>query len=449
MKRISIRVLSLSWVLLFAAFQANAQKVWTLEECIEHALSHNIQVKQQQLQVATGEATLKQDKLNLLPSLNGFASHGYNWGKTIDLYTNEFATKRTQSNDFSLGSSLTLFDGFQKLNKMRQSQLDLEATHYDVDKFMDDISLSIATAYLQILFYKENLHIADNQLEATNLQVGRLTKLVKAGATAEGDLYNLKAQQAAEQTAVTDAHNNLSIAYLTLSQMLDLPSAEGFEIESPDLEMGSQTVLTANPQQVYEYALEHQPDIKSSEIKLRSAEYILKQAQGGVYPTLTLQSSIGTGYSEIASQAQHTTFTEQLGDNVNKSLSLRMTVPIFNGYATSTATAKSKINLENSRYNLETTRLNLRKTIQQAHADATAAFEKFNSSKVSVDASKESFRYAEQRFLNGMMNAVDYNNAKTTLEKSESEMLQAKYNFIFKSTVLDFFMGKPINLTRK
>jgi len=469
-------------IILFTGASLQAQEVWTLEKCVDYALTNNIQVKQQQLQVQNTKATVTQDKLTMLPSLNGFAMHGYNWGQTVDRYTNQFATQRVRTNNFYLSSSVTLFDGFQKINRLRQSQTDLEAANYDTDKFMDDISLSIATAYLQILFYKELYKTAENQLEATNKQVERVTKLVNAGATAQGDLFTLKAQQAAENSQLVDAQNNLSIAYLTLTQMLDLPSTDGFEIEFPNLEPGAQTALIAKPEQVYEYALENQPNIKSSELRLKSSEFGLDQARGSMLPSLTVQGSIGTGYSGAAlvldslkqgsevpigyyysspgvANPVYTMqfdpvykdklFADQISDNINQSLSFNLSIPIFNGYASRTAISKAKINVENSKYNLELSKLNLRKTIQQAYADAQAAYNKYESSVSGVEAAKESYRYAEQRFVLGMMNSVDYNNAKTSLEKSESELLQAKFNFIFKTTVLDFYMGKPISLNRK
>lgn len=433
-----------------------AQEVWTLEKCVEYALTNNIQVKQQLLQVKNEQALLQQDKLSLLPSLNGGASHGYNFGQTIDRYTNEFATDRVQSDNFYLGSTVTLFQGFQKINQIKQRKVDLEATNFDTDKFMDDISLNIATGYLQILFYIELAKTAENQLKATELQSQRLKKLVEAGAMAEGDYYTLEAQRAAENTQFVNARNNLDIAYLTLAQMLDLPTTDGFVIESPDLDMQQQPALTVLPEQIYGFALETQPSIKSAESRLKSSEIGLTMAQGGYSPTLTLQGSLGTGYSGNNKILDTTTFTysvkpfaDQFKDNFNRSIALNLNVPIFNGWSTKTNISRAKINVENTRYNLELSKLQLRKTIEQAYADAKAAFNNYEASTTGVDAAKESFRYAEQKFSVGSINSVDYNNSKKDLEKAESDQLRAKYEYIFKSTVLDFYMGKPLSLKRK
>jgi outer membrane protein len=465
-----------------------AQDVWTLEKCVEYALTNNLQVKQQINVVKSGQAQLLQDKLSLLPSLNGGASHGYNFGQTVDRYTNQFATSRVQTDNFYLGSSVTLFEGFQKINQVKQRKVDLQSIQFDTDKFMDDISLAIATGYLQILYYKELLKIAENQLSATELQADRLKKMADAGAIAQGEYFTIEAQRAAENSQVVTAHNNLDIAYLTLVQMLDLPSAEGFEIESPDLELGTQPALALAPDQIFGFALETQPSIKSAELKVKSAEIGLSMAQGGQSPSLSLQGSLGSGYSgasEVLENYVITTpdvtqtppaafipgpdgtpeqfvwnygytatyatksFDKQIKDNFNKSFAFNLNVPIFNGWATRTNISRAKINVENQKLNLDLSKLELRKTIQQAYADAKAALDSYQSSIIAVNAAQESFRYAEEKFNVGTMNSVDYNNSKKDFEKTESERLQAKYQFIFKSTVLDFYMGKPLTLKRK
>lgn len=433
-----------------------AQEVWTLEKCVEYALTNNIQVKQQLLAVKSQQALLQQDKLSMLPNLNAGASHGYNFGQTIDRYTNEFATDKVQSDNFYLGSSVTLFEGFQKLNQVRQREADLITSQYDKDKFMDDISLQIATGYLQILYYNELVKTTENQLRSTELQSERLKKLVDAGALAQGDFYTLEAQRALENSQVVSARNNVDLAKLTLVQMLDLPTTEGFEIESPDLELGLQPSITVTPEQIYSFALETQPSIKSAESKVRSSELGLSMAQGTQSPSLQLQGSLATGFSGANKLFDTTAFTydvkpfkDQFNDNFNKSISLNLNVPIFNGWSTRTNISRAKINVENTKYNLELSKLDLRKTIQQAYADANAALNNYQASITGVNAARESYRYAEQKFNVGSINSVDYNNSKKDLEKAESDQIRAKYEFIFKSTVLDFYMGKPLSLKRK
>ncbi len=457
------------------------QTQWTLEKCIEYALDHNLEIKQYILQNQNNQELLQQSKLNLLPNLNGGANHGYNWGQTVDRYTNAFATTRVQTNNFYVGTQLTLWDGLQKINQIRQNKAELDAGKYDLDKLMDDISLSVATAYLQMLFYNEAVKTAEAQVDITQQQVDRLRKMVTAGATAVGDLYNIEAQLATERVALIDAQNNMEISKLTLVQLLDLPSVDGFQIEIPNLEL-NQASVSESSDQVYNFAVSTQPIIKSSELKVKSSEYALAMARGGQSPSLTFGASIGTGYSGAAQMVQSINqmetpigytkdasgnpqdivyyqaevpsyipkpFKDQISDNVNKSATFTLNIPIFNGWATRTQINRAKIGVESAKLTLDQNKLQLRKIIQQAHADAVAALNKYQAAQVGVDASKESFHYSEQKFNVGLMNSVDYNNSKKDYEKALSDLLRAKYDFIFKTTVLDFYMGKPITLKRQ
>jgi outer membrane protein len=471
-------------LLLLLSFSGFTQQIWTLEKCIDYALTNNIQVKQQQLLVDGTKTEVLQSKLSLLPSLNAYASHGYNFGKTVDRYTNQFATKSVQSDNFYLSSQLTLFSGFQKINNMKKSKVDQESVKYDFNEYMDNISVNIATAYVQILYFKELAKTAEAQVNTTDLQVDRLKKLVAAGSIAQGDLYNLQAQRAAEQVQLIDARNNLEIAYLTLAQMLDLPSADGFEIEVPNLEIGLNPVITLNTDQVYEFALGARPNIKSAQLKVTSSELNLASAKGAMYPSISMGASIGTGYSGAAQlvdsvifrgisptalgvskdvngvnngliyayaydyRYKNKTFGSQFSDNINRSLNFNLSLPLFNGYSTHSNISRAKISLDNAKLSLENNKLQLRKTIQQAYADARGALNKYQAALLSVDATRESFRYSEEKFNVNMINSVQYNEAKKVFEKAQSDLLNAKFEFIFKTTVLDFYMGKPITLKR-
>jgi outer membrane protein len=444
-----MRKLTLSLLFAISFMALHAQEKWSLEKCVDHALTNNIQIKQRSLNIESANADILQSKLNMLPDLNGFANHGYNWGLSVDRYTNEFATERVQSDNFNLSSAVTLFSGFQKVNQLRQNKLNLQAGQYDLDKFMDDISLTIATSYLQILFYQEMLKNAENQLGITVQQVDRMKKMVDAGAAAQGDYYNLEAQRAAEELLLVEARNNLDLSYLTLAQLLDLPSTDNFSIEVPQLTVQGKPALVANADEIFLFASQNQPDIKSSELKLQSSDLNISRARGAMMPSLSLNGSWGTGYSSKIKDpitGLETPFKNQLNDNNNKSISLNLSVPIFNGWQGRNALSKARIGVKDAEYVLESNKLNLRKTIQQAYADAFASLKKYNSANTKVDASRESFKYSDEKFTVGMLNSVDYNSAKKELEKAESELVQAKFEYIFKTTVLDFYMGKPLTL---
>ena len=461
-----------------------AQKVWTLEDCIEYALTNNIEVKQQMLSIDNGEETLLQSKLGMLPDLNGYASHGYNWGQTIDQYTNEFATARVRSNNFYLSSQFTIFNGLQQMNQVRKNELDLLSTKYDVDKFMDDVSMTIAAAYLQILYYGELKRVAEAQLDITQQQVDRTKKMVDAGTLARGDLLLIEAQLATEELNLINVQNNLDISYLTLVQLLDLPSTLGFEIEKPDLSTVKAPEAPLGADAIYEIALGSRPDIKSAEIGVQSSEKSLSLARGALSPVFGFSGSWGTGYSGAASDYskgidpvdippyligytaspeplavysvpytdykdyETKLFGDQISDNMNKSIMVNLYIPIFNGWMVRSNIAKAKIGINNANYTLESSKLRLRKVIQQAYADAVAALKTHAAAEKKVDATTESFKYADQKFNVGLINSVEYNEAKKEMTKAQAELIQAKYDYIFKITTLDFYMGNPLTLKR-
>lgn len=462
---------------LMLCFSANAQKVWSLQNCIDYALTNNIHIKQQQLSEQLAMINLLQSKTGILPGINGVASHAYNYGKTIDMYTNQFASNTVQSDNFYLSSSVTLFSGFQLLNNIKQNKIDLQASRYDLDKMMNDLSLNLSTAYLQILYNIELLNNAENQLDITNQQVIRTKKLVDAGTLAKGTLLTLEAQAATEDLSVVTARNNLDLSYLTLTQMLDLSTVDGFNIEIPKLNVPAESSLLTKPEQIYSFALGTQPEIKSAELKVKSSEIGLSIAYGMRSPTLSLRASYGTGYSGASKRLksfqmngldtigftaqtapvyvvtpgftyeyEDTPFKDQFNDNVNKSISFNLSIPVFNGWQTNTAISKAKIAIQNAEYSLQTTKNTLYKSIQQAYADAVAALNKYKSSQKSVEALKESYKYTEQKFEVGLVNTTDYNDAKNKLTEAESNLLQAKYEYVFRLKILDFYMGKPIEL---
>ncbi len=463
--------------LLCLVFSLAAQKQWSLEECINYALENNIQVKQSMLNIDRSEIALQQSKLNMIPSLNLGATHGYNWGQTIDLYTNEFATDRVQSNNFYAQSNVTLFSGFQKINTIKRNQIELLRNKYNTDQFMDDVSLNIAIAYLQVIYYREMVGVYQAQVEVTKQQVERTSKLVEAGTLARGDLLTIQAQAASEELQVTTMQNSLDLAVLTLAQLLDLPDTKDFSVASPDLQLKEQLPTSMNVENIYATALEHRADVKSSELAVESTMKDLDIAKGAHSPTISLSGSWGTGYSgaarDVASISdpylandpigatangvavynytadvsyQTKGFTDQMVDNNNKTLTAYLQIPIFNGYQTRSSIARAKINVEDARLGLETTKLNLRKTIQQAWADALASMKTYHSAEMKLTASEEAFLYAQEKFNVGLINSLEYNTAKKDRDNAQSEMLQSKFDFIFKSVILEFYMGKPLSL---
>jgi outer membrane protein len=455
----------------------NAKTPWSLQQCIDYALKNNLQIRQAELSKESNVITLTQYKANLLPTLNGSAYHNYSFGRTIDPYTNTPAETSVLSENFSLNAGLTLFNGLQKWNTIKQGQFDLLASKEDEDKMKNDVSLNIAGAYLQILFNDELRNVAHNQVGISQIQVERTKKLVDAGALARGNLLQLQAQLAVDELSEANAQNQVDLSYLNLVQLLDMDSAGSFSIVKPALTLPSESILTMNASQIYSIAVTGQPMVKSAQYKLKSYNMQLKIAKGGAYPRLMLLGSYGTVYSgqdqkvlgitptgdhtwngdytatgvpvyqpSYTLQTQVTPYFDQISNNVNKSIGLNLTVPIFNGLQTHATVERAKVQLKNADLNLQIQELQLRKTIQQAYADANAALIKFHATTKTVEATAEAFKYTEQKFNVGMLNSLDYNDAKNKLIKAESDLLQAKYDFIFKAKVLDFYQGKPLTL---
>lgn len=449
---------------------------WTLETCIDYALKNNIQIKQSVLNTELSEINLTQSKANLLPSLNGNASHTYNYGRTVDRFTNQFATQQVLSQNLSLSSDVTLFGGLQTINSIKENKFTYLASKYDVEKIKNDISLNIASAYLQILYAMEAAENARNQMGITNAQVERTKKLVDAGAAAKGTLLDIQAQLASEELNVTNTQNQLDLAYLALAQYLNLPSATDFSIVKPDLSVGNETLLTATASQIYNSAVSNLPEIKSADLKVKSAEKAVDVAWGGLSPRLVFSASYGTGYSSASQQMisdpvfqnyqpngsftsagdtvlspsfsspayEKIPFSKQYNDNVNKSFGFYLTIPIFNRFQTKSTIDRARIQKTNADLNVESTKLQIEKNIQQAYADANAGLKKYNATLKAVDAMQESFKYTEQKFNVGMVNTTDYNTAKNNLIKVQSDLLQSKYEYVFKTKVLDFYQGKPL-----
>lgn len=475
MKNLSLYVI---FFLPFTSFSQKADGPWTLQQCIEYALHHNIQVKQNILNEKLSEATLLQNKAQVLPNLSGNISKSYNNGKKVDPFTNSFVTGDwTQTQNFSLSASITLFGGFQTLNSIRQSKYDLMATRQDVLKMQNDISLNIASAYLQILFAQELLASAQGQSEITKLQVERTKKLVDAGNLPKGNLFDMQAQLAGEEVNVVNAENNLSLSSLNLVQMLNLDTVQNFFIANPEISLPGDAMLNTTPLQVYESALTRQPEIKSAEFKLKSSEKGISVARAGIYPRLSLSASYGSGYSEASTQliglpslngyslngditssgdyvsspdytynTETIPFKTQIDNNLNRSVGLYLTVPLFNNLQTYTAVTRAKINRENSALALQLEKNSLRQKIQLAFNDANSSLKKYQASKKAIDAMEESFKYMEQKHNVGAATTTEYNDSKNKLTKAKSDLLQAKYDYVFKLKVLDFYQGKPISL---
>jgi outer membrane protein len=451
-------IFSLLIVLITGAFNSTASqalpKTWSLEDCIDYAIDNNIQIKQSELGIENYEVNVLESKLSMLPSLNASTRYSYSWGRILDQSINAYVDKETRQGNLGVDASLTLFNGLQKMNSLKKDKIDFLASQYDADKMKDDISLMLTQAYLSILFNKELLRVAREQVLTTQQQIERTEKLVEAGTLAKGSLLEIKAQGAREELNVINYENSLSLAYLDLLQILDLPGDTDFEIVIPEISNDIQTGLDPL-NQVYQNALVTQPVIKSAELGVESSYKSVEIAKGMRSPTLGLFGGWGTNYSnnqwlsyipDTPGYQEIVAFNDQFKNNQNRYMGINLSIPIFNGYQVSSGISRAKINAANSEYNFELSKNTLRKEIEQAYNDAQAAYKTYMATDQSLESFEESFRYTEQKFNVGMANSVDYNIAKSQVTSAESELIRARFDYIFKTKILDFYQGKPLTL---
>ena len=421
---------------------------WNLQQCIDYAIENNIQVKQMTLQTKSSKSSLEQSKAGLLPDVNANAGYSFNFGRSVDPTTYEFTDNEFRSINASVSSSITLFNGLQQYNTIRRNQYTLLADLEELEDMKYSITLQVATAYLQILFDEELLEVSNNQLEITKGQEQRTQILVEAGSLAKGNLLEIQAQLAQEELSRINAENNLKTSYLNLTQLLELDTADGFEILVPELDDPTGILMIDSVGVIFEKS-KGLPKIKKQELRLQSSEKSLLISKGMLSPTVYLSASYGSYYSSAAINpldGSDFTFSEQFDNNRNLAITLGIRIPIFNNFSVKNNITQSKLQVENSKYELELAENQLFKDIQTARNSAEAALAKYNASKKAVEAQEESFSYTQQKFDLGLVNSVDYNTAKNQLTKSQSDMVQSKFEFIFRINILNFYQGIPFQL---
>ena len=433
------------------------QKTWSLEDCLRYAQDNNMTIKKAYLNTEISKQNYFQSKMALLPNLNGNVSDNTNFGRNIDPVTNQINIDRVRNNNFSLSSSVTLFNGFQNINSIRKSNFDYLSSKYDAEKIANDISVNIVTAYLQLLYNSDLVEVNEQKVSISELQVERISKMVEVGSLPKGDLLNTESQKAQEELQLINAQNQRDIAKLNLMQLLDLPVSESFAIAQLDVELDENYNSLANDA-IYSLAVESLPEVKSAETKLKSSERSLAISQGIRSPRLSMSASVGTAYSDASKRLapydslvlpltpvyEDYPFQDQFDDNVNQSISLSLSIPIFNNWQANASVSKAKIGVLQAEYGLQEAKNNLRKTIEQAQNDALSAQKKYIASKKSVEYQQESFQYTQDKYDLQLLNSYDYNNAKNTLFRAETDLLQSKYDYLFKTKMLDFYMGKPL-----
>lgn len=444
-----------------APFASRAGEAWDIGRCIRHAVEHNIQVKQGEASVEAGRIDNQQAKLNYLPNLSAGAGYNASFGRSLDPTTYNYISGQTVNNvNGSLSLSTSLFAGMQKMHSLRRSEFSLLAAVKDVERVKNEITISVAGAYLQVLYNKEQVAVSEHQIVTLQGQIERTSRLVAAGALPLGAQLELEAQLATEQYNLVNYRNQGINATLNLTQLLELRDMPNFDVEVPDSTTLAASFVQNGPElhpvgDVYTQALSL-PQIEAEKLRHRMAEQDVSIAKARFYPSLNFGASYGSSWSDARKRPQLGSdglpyytkypFFDQLSDNASSALQFNMSVPIFGGLNTRNNVRKTKVALRNAELGVQLAEDRLYKEIQQAWTDAGGSLERYRSAQSSVRSNEESFRNTEQKFNAGAATAVDYNVAKNNLISAESMVIQARYEYIFKMKILDFYRGVPITL---
>ena len=427
---------------IFLSAQTDSLKVWSLTDCIEYALTRNVEVRKSMLTNLSNQLNTNQAVNQKLPSVNSSIRQNFSWSNTTDNTTAKSSFSGNNSTSYSISSSITIYNGSKLNSLINQAELDLQSGIYDSESIKESINLSILNAYLQILFNEENVKNAEKQIEATTEQLNLAQERLNLRIISRSDYLQVKSQLASEKLSLANANSQYAIAKISLMQLMELPVNDNFAISHPQLGESINVKLSPVAADIYAIALGIKPEIKSSEYRKESAALNEKIAAAAFYPSLTADASIGTGYNYLLKKG----YFGQLQDQISPSIGLSLSIPIFQKKQVKTNVSLAKINYQNAELLEIDTKNQLRKEIEQVCVDVISAQTEYEASQEQFDAMKESYTLAEEKFNNGLINSVDFLFEKTNLIVAESQFLQSKYNLIFSYKILDFYLGNPINL---
>ncbi len=480
MKAILTLTLMFSFFLSVHSQESNPNvKKWTLRECVDYAIDNNINVKQSENNIAMAEIGKRDAIGNFIPSLNLNSAASWNSGLTTDATTGVLVNLTTQTTNGGLSSGVAIYRGLRNQNELRRAELSILASQYQLDKMKDDISLYVINAYLEVLFGKEAVNVAIPQIEITREQLARTSQLVEAGTIPRGDLLDVEATLASDEQNLIITQNRVQLALISLAQLLQLDDFENFDIAIEEIEtLPLINLAEYSVDKIFEKALATRNEIKVAEANIDIAEKDIKLAKGALQPTLsgfynwnsrysdrnriigseidpdnpiqvigqvqtTGDNVIAPNYSPITGPADG--LWDQIDQNKGSSFGLSLSIPVLNGFRASNNVRRAKINFEQQKYQLEQEELDLQKIIYQVYTDALGALKLYDAAKRSLDAREMSFAYAQERFDVGVLNSFDYSQMKNQLVNANSDFLNAKYDFIFRVKLLEYYYGVPVS----
>lgn len=467
----------LIFIVAFGASVYSQTKKWTIQDCVAYALEHNISIKQSALDTNLATIDKRSAVGSFLPTINADASHSWNIGLNQNITTGLLENQTTQFSAFGINAGFDIYKGLQNQNRLRKANLGIIAAQYRLDKMKDDISLNIANAFLQILFNKENIKVQNEQLTLNEKLYQRTYELVKAGSIPRGDLLDIKATVASNKQKVINAENAFLISKLSLAQLLQLDDFKNFDITDTDYPITESATMLLTPEAIFEKAKDERVELKIARTNLEMAEREVQIAKGALQPSLQgfyrFNTRIGysdriTGFELNASNPSSVIgvvegtnqnvlkpnfspilgnplpFFDQFSNNKGHNFGFQLNVPILNSFTVKNNVARNKVSLEKSKIALSQSELDLERNVYTAFTDAKGALKAYESAVVALDARKEAFTYATEKYAVGLMNAFDFNQSQTLLANAQSEVLRTKYDYIFRVKVLEFYFGIPL-----
>lgn len=441
----------------FIFFPSCAQQPWTLRQCADYAVSHSIVVKQRENQLRQEEVQLSTARNSRLPDLNASAGESFSFGRGLTL-DNTYANRSTSSTSFSVGTSIPLFTGFRIPNQLRLSELNLEAATRDLEKARNDIRMQVAQAYVQVLYDMEIADVARRQITIDSLQVARLQAFVGNGRASRAELTQQQATLAQARLTATQADNNRQLALLALTQLLELPSPDGFSIvrpviaENKSTEAADSSLFTLrasrsplpSPELVYQEALALKPEVAAQLLRLAASERNIDIARSASYPQLNFSAGLQSNYYKT-NGLQADPFFTQLKNNFSQYVGFNLSVPIFNRFATRNSIRSARLAHEAQQLMLDDVKKNLYKEVQQVYYNAVAAQSRYVSSQAALESSREAFRLMQAKYENGKATITEFNETKNNLLKTESDLVQARYEYLYQTALVDFYRGRELS----
>ena len=419
-----------------------AQKQWTLPECINYAIEHNISLKQRENTRRQNEVSLNTAKNSRLPDLNAGVSESLGFGRSLGM-DNTYSKNNTSNTSFQISTSVPILTGNRIENTIKLNQLNLEASTADLEKARNDIRTQIAQQYIQIVYDTEILAVAKRQIGIDSLQLYRLQEMERNGKATLTEVLQQQSTMEQSRLTATQAENTYRLDLLALTQLLELPSPEGFSIVIPTLPSNYASLINVNPEIIYQEAIAVKPEVQAEELRLKASDANILIAKSAKYPTLSFNAGLGTNYYKtLNGNYKQDSFSSQIKNNFSQSLGLQLNVPIFNRYATRNSIKSASIDKENQQLALDNVKKSLYKEIQQVYYNTIAAEAKYKSSLQAKVTSDDAFNLTQSKYENGKATITEFNESKNNLMKAESDLVQARYQLIYQKALIDFYRGK-------